>query len=170
MLVEGISDRIALETLALRRGTELSIVDMGGAHAIRRFLERYADSRVVGLCDEREQHVFARAGVERFEVCVADLEDELIRALGAERAEAALADRDRSSLRIFQRQPQWRGRPLHDQLRRFLCSSDNRKLRYVPLLVEATVDEKCVPAPLENVIEAVTAPNTGAEPTRHPHS
>ena len=152
VLVEGISDRLALETLARRRGVRVSIVDMGGAHAIRRFLDLYADARVVGLCDEREQYVFARAGVERFEVCVADLEDELIRALGPERVEDVLAERDRSSLRTFQRQPQWRGRPLHDQLRRFLCSSDRRKLRYLPLLVDAAVDAGCVPVPLDAVL------------------
>ncbi len=155
VLVEGVSDRIALETLARRRGIDVSIVDMGGAHAVRRFLTRYAGARVVGLCDEREQHVFERAGIERFEVCVADLEDELIRALGPERVEEALEEHDRSSFRTFQKQPQWRGRPLHDQLRRFLCSSDNRKLRYVPVLVEAAVDRDCVPPPLDAVLASV---------------
>jgi hypothetical protein len=155
VLVEGISDRLALETLARRRGVDVSVVDMGGAHAIGRFLEHYDGVRVVGLCDERERNVFARAGIEEFEVCVADLEDELIRALGPERVEEALADRDRSSLRTFQRQPQWRGRPLHDQLRRFLCSSDNRKLRYVPLLVEFADEDGCAPPPLDRVLQAL---------------
>jgi len=154
VLVEGISDRIALETLAQRRGVDVSIVDMGGAHAIKRFLDRYAAVRVVGLCDARERDVFARAGIEEFEVCDADLEDELIRALGAERVEEALAERDRSSLRTFQKQPQWRGRPLHDQLRRFLCSSDNRKLRYMPLLAALAHDEGVVPSPLEAVLDS----------------
>ncbi|MGH2933612.1 MAG: TOPRIM nucleotidyl transferase/hydrolase domain-containing protein [Gaiellaceae bacterium] len=155
VLVEGMSDRLALETLARRRGVDVSVVDMGGAHAIRRFLEHYDGVHVVGLCDERERNVFTRAGIEEFEVCVADLEDELIRALGPERVEEALADRDRSSLRTFRRQPQWRGRPLHDQLRRFLCSSDNRKLRYVPLLVELAHDEDSVPRPLDAVLKGL---------------
>lgn len=152
VLVEGISDRMALETLAARRGVEATVVPMGGAHAVRRFLERYAGARVVGLCDAGERDVFARAGVEEFEVCVADLEDELVRALGPERVRDVLADRDRSSLRTFQLQPQWRGRSLHDQLRRFLCSSDRRKLRYVPILVDAAADDGCVPAPLDGVL------------------
>jgi Overcoming lysogenization defect protein-like, TOPRIM domain len=156
VLVEGISDRLALETLASRRGIDVSIVDMGGAHAIRRFLERYADTRVVGLCDERERNVFARAGVERFEVCVADLEDELIRALGPERVEEALEAHDRNALRTFRKQPQWRGRPLHDQLRRFLCSSDRRKLRYVPVLTSLAEDEGVVPPPLAAALEAAS--------------
>lgn len=164
VLVEGISDRTALETLARRRGVDVPIVDMGGAHAIRRFLERYDGTRVVGLCDEGEQNVFARAGIVEFEVCVADLEDELIRALGPDRVEDALPDRDRSSLRTFQRQPQWRGRPLHDQLRRFLCSSDNRKLRYVPVLVEIAHDEGAVPRPLDAVLQAAAAHHSVQEP------
>jgi OLD-like protein len=157
VLVEGISDRIALETLARRRGRTLDVVDIGGAHAIRRFLARYADMRVVGLCDAGERNVFARAGIEEFEVCAADLEDELIRALGPERVEEALEARDRAALRTFQLQPQWRGRPLHDQLRRFLCSSDNRKLRYVPVLVALAVDEGSVPRPLEAVLESASS-------------
>jgi hypothetical protein len=157
VLVEGISDRIALETLAARRGVALTVVPMGGAHAVRRFIDRYAGARVVGLCDAGERDVFARAGVAEYEVCVADLEDELIRALGPERVRDVLADRDRASLRTFRLQPQWRGRPLHDQLRRFLCSSDRRKLRYVPILVEAAVDLGCVPAPLDGVLARLQA-------------
>ena len=155
VLVEGISDRIALETLAQLRGVELDIVPMGGAHAIRRFLARYADAHVIGLCDAGERSVFERAGVERFEVCDADLEDELIRALGPARVQEVLAEHDADAFRTFQRQPQWRGRPVHEQLRRFLCSADNRKLRYVPVLVGEAVDRGCVPAPLEAVLCAV---------------
>ncbi|MDQ1458567.1 MAG: hypothetical protein QOI08_51, partial [Actinomycetota bacterium] len=45
VLVEGTSDQQALEALAVRRGRDLavegvSIVPMGGASNIRRFLER----------------------------------------------------------------------------------------------------------------------------------
>jgi hypothetical protein len=151
-LVEGVSDKLALDTLARRRGLEVSVVEMGGAHAIRRYLERYADARVVGLCDAGERSVFERAGIERFEVCDADLEDELIRALGPERVHEVLRPNDRRAFKTFQHQPQWRGRPAQDQLRRFLRSADNRKLRYVPVLVEDAVDRACVPAPLERVL------------------
>ncbi len=47
--------------------------------------------RLTGLCDERELGYYARgweragAGSDGLFVCAADLEDELIRALGAER-------------------------------------------------------------------------------------
>ena len=158
VLVEGISDRIALETLAARRGVAVDVVPMGGAHAIGRFLSRFADARVVGLCDDREQDVFLRAGMERaaFHVCVADLEDELIRALGAAEVEAVLdANGHLDAFRTFQRQPAWRGRPVEAQLRRFLCASDRRKMRYARLLVEAAADRDRVPPPLEAVLASV---------------
>jgi hypothetical protein len=163
VLVEGISDRIALEALAAGRGRDLvregvDIVAMGGAHAIGRFLVRFAGRRVVGLCDEQEAPVFRRAGIERFHVCVADLEDELIRALGSGGAEAALAEHgDLEAFRLFQAQPAWRGRPVEAQLRRFLCSSDGRKLRYARYLVEAAVDADRVPGPLDTVLDATSA-------------
>ena len=106
VLVEGTSDQVAVETLAGRRGRNLdaegiSIVPMGGAQAIGGFLDRFGprglDVRLAGLCDSGEEGDFqrgleraglgadlTRADMERlgFYVCVADLEDELIRALG----------------------------------------------------------------------------------------
>src|SRR4051812_21530184 len=73
VLVEGISDRIALETLADRRGRDLaldgvSIVPIGGAQAIGRFLNLYGpkglDIAVAGLCDAGEERVLRR-GLEQ---------------------------------------------------------------------------------------------------------
>ena len=70
VLVEGISDRIALETLAAQRGRDLeaegvSVVPIGGAQAIGRFLERFgpqgSDARLAGLCDAAEEGDFRRA-------------------------------------------------------------------------------------------------------------
>jgi hypothetical protein len=60
VLVEGISDQIALETAAVGRGRDLEaervvIVPIGGAHAIGRFLTALGPLgtwvRLVGLCD-----------------------------------------------------------------------------------------------------------------------
>jgi len=155
VLVEGVSDRIALETLAERRHVDVVVVPMGGAHGIGRFLRRFDGARIVGLCDEREQDVFLRAGMDpgHFHVCVADLEDELVRALGAVQVESVLeAYDDLDAFRVFQNQPAWRGRPVEAQLRRFLCASDRRKLRYARFLVEAAVDRDCVPRPLDAVL------------------
>src|SRR4051794_23927999 len=95
LIVEGPSDQIALEALAARRGIALAragveVVSLGGAHRIGRFLAgRSLQERVALLCDAGEEPVFRaaleRAGIEEptgLHVCVADLEDELIRALG----------------------------------------------------------------------------------------
>jgi hypothetical protein len=158
VLVEGISDRIALETLAALRHVDVDVVPMGGAHAIGRFRRRFEGTRIVGLCDEREQDVFLRAGMDpsHFHVCVADLEDELVRALGAAQVGVVLAAHGNlDAFRVFQNQPAWRGRPVEAQLRRFLCASDRRKLRYARFLVEAAVDRDCVPPPLDAVLASV---------------
>jgi hypothetical protein len=179
VLVEGFSDQIALETLAARRGRDLdgegiAVVPIGGAQAIERFLTRFgpqgSDTRLAGLCDVGEEEVFrrsleragfgshlTRSDMERlgFHVCVADLEDELIRALGPASVEAVLdAQGDLGSFRTFQKQPQWRGQRIEAQLRRFMGSADRRKLRYARLLVEA-LDLAQVPRPLDGVLSHV---------------
>jgi Overcoming lysogenization defect protein-like, TOPRIM domain len=179
VLVEGISDEIALETLAARRGRDLdeegvAVVPIGGAQAIGRFLSRFGpqglDVRLAGLCDAGEEDVFRRC-LERaglgsaltrarmaelgFHVCVADLEDELIRALGPEAVVAVVAaEGDLAAFRTFQKQPAWRGRAIDAQLRRFLGSADRRKLRYARLLVDA-LDPARVPRPLDRVLAHV---------------
>ena len=178
VLVEGLSDQIALETLATRRGRDLDsegvlIVPIGGAHAIGHYLTRFgprsSGTRLAGLCDVGEEELF-RSNLERagfgtqltrpdmerlgFHVCVVDLEDELIRALGANSVEAVLdAHGDLGSFRTFQMQPPWRGQAIERQLRRFMGSADRRKLRYARLLVEA-LDLARVPRPLDAVLRS----------------
>src|SRR5262249_37494504 len=160
VLVEGISDRIALETLAARAGRSLGangveIVPIGGAQAIGRYVERFGPAGVelAGLCDAPEEREFKRAleraglgsGLTRADmerlgsfVVVPDLEGELIHALGAAAVEeVAAAQGDLGSFRTLQKQPAWRGRPVEEQLRRFMGSGGSRKIRYARLLVEA---------------------------------
>jgi hypothetical protein len=98
-----------------------------------------------------------RVDMERlgFHVCVADLEDELIRALGPASVEAVLDSHgDLGSFRTFQKQPAWRGRSVERQLRRFMGSADRRKIRYARLLVEA-LELAEVPRPLDDVLAHV---------------
>jgi hypothetical protein len=179
VLVEGLSDRIAVEALAGRRGRDLaaegvSVVPIGGAQAIRAFLELYGpgglDLALAGLCDAGEERSYRRglegAGLgvdltrdemERlgFFVCDADLEDELIRALGAEAVERVVdAHGDLGPFRTLQKQPEWRGRPLDAQLRRFFGSGGRRKIRYARHLVDA-LDLARVPRPLDGVLAHV---------------
>jgi len=155
VLVEGLSDQIAVETLAMRRGRDLEaegvVVPIGGSHAVRRFVGHFSDRQLVGLCDVGEEDVFRRS-LERVHVCVLDLEDELVRALGAAGVEAAIsAQGDLPSFHTFQKQPAWRGRPVEAQLRRYLGSADRRSLRYARVLVEA-LDLERVPEPLDAVL------------------
>jgi hypothetical protein len=179
VLVEGVSDRYAIEALATRRGRDLeaegvSVVPIGGAQAIGRFLKEFGpqglDVRLSGLCDAGEEGDFRR-GLERaglgsnltrvemeqlgFYVCVADLEDELIRAHGAASVETVVdAQGDLGSFRTLQKQPEWRGRPVEEQLRRFMGSGGRRKIRYARLLVEA-LDLSRMPRPLDQLLAHV---------------
>jgi hypothetical protein len=179
VLVEGISDQSALEALARRHGRDLaadgvSIGPIGGAQAIRSSLEQFGPKglnlRLAGLCDVGEEREFKR-GLERaglgsdltradmealgFYVCVEDLEDELIRALGVAAVEAVVAaNGDLRAFRTLQKQPGWRGRPEAEQLRRFMGSGGRRKIRYGAFLVEA-LDLDRMPRPLEGVLAHV---------------
>jgi hypothetical protein len=148
IVVEGESDRVAVETLARRLGVEdVEVQPIGGAHAIG----RYAGAPAVGLCDKGEEPIFRRA-LEHVFVCDVDLEDELIRALGPERVEEVLAENgDLGKFRTLQKQAVWRDRPARDQLRRWIGSGARRKVRYAELLVDALELDR-VPAPLLGVL------------------
>ena len=98
-----------------------------------------------------------RADMERlgFYVCIEDLEDELIRSLGAAAVEQVIgAQGDLESFRTFQKQPAWRGRTMEEQLRRFLGTHSGRKIRSAALLVDA-LDLTQVPRPLDRVLAHV---------------
>ena len=179
VLVEGVSDHLALAALAERRGRDLAaegvqIVPMGGAKNVRRYLEHYGphglDLTLAGLCDAREEDDFRRAlewagvgsDLDRpameavgFYVCVADLEAELIRALGPVEVERVIeAEGELGSFRTFQQQPAQQGRPHEAQLRRFMGTKGGRKIRCAPLLV-AALDLAHVPRPLDGVLAHV---------------
>jgi hypothetical protein len=94
-----------------------------------------------------------------FFVCVADLEDELIRSLGVTAVERVInAQGELGAFRTFQRQPEWRERNVEEQLRRFLGTLGGRKIRSAPALVEA-LDLAKVPRPLDRVLAHVGASN-----------
>lgn len=180
VIVEGLSDRVALEALARRREQDLrddavAVVAIGGAKNIGRFLRslaRRTDGLVLaGLYDAGEigdfQRAFQRSGraasVDRngleelgFYMCDADLEDELIRALGSEGVERVIAaNGELRSLRILQQQPAQRGWTIEQTLHRFMGSRGGRKIRYAGDLVDA-LDLDAVPRPLAAVLDRVT--------------
>jgi hypothetical protein len=91
-----------------------------------------------------------------FCVCVEDLEDELIRAVGAPAVERLFEEHgDLGRFRSLQSQPAWRGAAPEAQMRRFLGSGARRKLRYARVLVEAAAVRGAVPRPLDAVLAAV---------------
>jgi hypothetical protein len=176
VLVEGVSDLVALSTLARLRGRDLDaagvqVLSMGGATNVLRYLREYgpqgAGARVVGLCDVGEARFFRRAldrtgiavdpdraDMERlgFFVCARDLEDELIRGLGAATVVRVVEQEgELAAFRMFQKQPAQREKPVDQQLRRFLGTHSGRKAQYARALVEA-LDLRCVPQPLDGVL------------------
>jgi hypothetical protein len=179
ILVEGVSDQAAIESLAARRGRDLGgegvfVVPMGGATNIGHFLDLFGPRglgvRLAGLCDEGEEADFgrglARAGLgpgltradlERrgFYVCVADLEDEMIRSLGPAAVERLIEGQgELASFGIFGRQPAQRGRTPQQQMRRFMGTRSGRKIRYGRVLAGA-LDLTRVPRPLDRVLAQV---------------
>jgi len=176
VLVEGSSDRRAIEALAIRRGRNFEaegvvIIPIAGATNIGRFLELLGpgghDVRLAGLCDEGEEREFAfaveqvglgevvdRSGLERlgFFVCVRDLEEELIRALGSDRMLDLIESQGQiRRFRSFQNQPAQRHKTIETQIWRWL---GNHKIRYAPLMVGA-LEPGQAPRPLEGVLATV---------------
>ncbi|MFI9611973.1 TOPRIM nucleotidyl transferase/hydrolase domain-containing protein [Streptomyces sp. NPDC052023] len=179
VLVEGSSDQVALEALAARHGRDLgaegvAVVPLGGATNIGRFLDVCGPPGLglplAGLCDIGEERHFRRhlervglgsgltpAELETlgFHICVADLEDELIRALGAAGVQQVIEDQGETRpFRTFQGQPAQRGRPVEHQLRRFMGTHSGRKALYAQALV-AHLDLDRVPRPLARLLTHV---------------
>lgn len=167
VLVEGISDQIAIETLAERLGRSLSdegvvVLPMGGAHGVKHFVAQFADDitvRLSGLCDRGESDyllsVLANHGLgsEGFFVCDTDLEDELIRSLLVSEIEAVLqAEGDLGAFRTFQKQAVWSDQPVQAQMHRWLGSVARRKSRYARSFVLAASPDK-IPRPLLGLVE-----------------
>jgi hypothetical protein len=176
VLLEGTSDVAAVRVaagLAGRDPAAVTLVDMRGATNARRLLGDLvpAGHSVLGLCDRNEAPYVLRAlnhvgydvrDVESlprhgFWVCDRDLEEELIRAVGASRAlEVLESTRLSASFATFTRQPAWADRPFPDQLRRFAGAGSGRKELLAGALTAAlTFDE--LPPPLAGLVSAFPA-------------
>lgn len=173
VLVEGWSDQAAVQALARRRGWDLAagrvvVLPIGGITNLAAFIQALGPHlRLAGLCDGAEQghamHALQRCGLGTpqtradlealgFFVCDADLEDELVRALGTAGVEAVLAAQgELASFRRFQAQPAQRGREPAAQLRRFIGTRAGRKIRCGTLLTEAIALPR-MPPPLDRVL------------------
>ena len=163
VLVEGESDRIAVEALAARRGRNLAVegvavVAFGGAHALERALRSLKAERIAVLYDRGEDAAVRRA-LDRSDViphavyaCDPDLEGELVRALGATRMLQLVEERGQlAAFRTYQLQKDKRSLALEAQLHGWL---HNWKVRYAAALVDSLAPDR-VPAPLDGVLAYV---------------
>lgn len=180
VLVEGLSDCVALDAAAAVLGVDLGaagvdLMPMGGATNVGRFLgllgPRGRDVQLAGLCDLGEEALFAsqlegaglargadRAALESvgFFVCTRDLEEELIRAVGAPQVEAIIERQgELASLRRLQQMPFHRGSSTEAHLHRFMGSRAGRKHRYAELLARE-LDASTVPRPLTGLLAYAT--------------
>ena len=176
VLVEGDSDRLAVEAVAVRLGHDLaasgaSVVSMHGITNLHHHLARLVDDpvrrRILGLFDVGEiayvRHAVGGAGLGAvdadlasigFYACEPDLEGELIRALGSARVEELLAEHgELARFRTFQHQPAQRARPVDAQLRRFMGTHSGRKARFAPIFV-AALEEASIPVAFSALISA----------------
>ncbi len=179
VLVEGDSDRVALLTLARRRGRDLAaegveVHAVGGVTNIGAAAAQHGPAgrglSLAGLYDAPEEdHV--RRGLRRaglgvapdpdalawldFHRCTDDLEDELLRTLGVRGAlDVVEAAGEMRSYRLLAQMPAQQGWSGHALLHRFLGVRAGRKARYAELLVDALPLDR-VPAPLDAVLDAV---------------
>jgi hypothetical protein len=165
-----------METLARRRGRDLEadgvvVIPIAGATNLGRFLDllgpRGCGLSLAGLCDQAEAAEFARAlsgsGVASdvdpddlaalgFFVCVRDLEEELIRALGVEAMLSIIESQGHlRRFRTYQAQASHQHKRVEEQLWRWL---GNHKIRYAPLMVEALALDR-IPPQLDDVLARV---------------
>jgi hypothetical protein len=176
ILVEGVSDALAVRAMADRAGRNLdaervAVLPLGGGGGLEASLKLLGPAGLglglLGLCDVDHEAHWARrlelaglgSGLDRaamealgFFVCDRDLEDELIRTLGVAAVERVIAaEGDSAAFRALTQQPAHRNGRREDQLRRWLGAGSGRKARYAPLLVEATTPGE-EPRPLREVV------------------
>lgn len=144
IFVEGYSDRVVLLQLAARLKRNLdaegiTVVSLDGGSALGTYLRLLGPQGLnlvaLGLCDEDKEKrwiselsgagipVTDRASLEAagFFVCVKDLEQEFVRALGLADAQTVIAaEGETNTFTNFQKQPAYAGKPLEEQLRSFL--------------------------------------------------
>ncbi len=159
VLVEGESDAVVVRGLTQRHGLDVRVVAMGGITNVRQHVARWREDRpdaiLVGVCDERERRFMEKVEppLAAIFVCERDLEDELIRAVGPESVIGLLDGLgDLGRFLTFQDQPEWRGQPLHEQLRRFAGTRSGRKAAFAGRLADELGDD-AMPAPLSGLLE-----------------
>lgn len=165
VVVEGASDRAAVEVVARRLGV---VVEVAAAGGVTNF-GPYVAGASGGLYDKPDaERVAEMLGVPVAELeaagffaCDADLEDELLRAVDPQIVlDLAASEGDLRRFETLQQQPEWRNRPIHDQLRRWFGSGAGRKIRYARLLAEQ-LDLEDLPRPLASLMRHIDPASPG---------
>ena len=183
ILVEGESDAGAIRALADLSGCDLERrhVDIRSAEGVTNFPKLLAEfvranpgAKFCGMYDVADERHVRRALIDvgvavgpdeslepsGFFACVADLEEELIRALGTEGVERVIEEQgELASFRRFQAMPQHRDTPASHQLHRFLGTRATRKIRSARLLVQALGLAR-LPRPLRLLARTLDGVNT----------
>lgn len=173
VLVEGESDAVVVRAVLAARGATADVRPMGGVTNLARFLAEAGGPSpdVLALVDAGEAR-FAAGALRRHgiraetaeelawhgvHVCDRDLEDVLLRALGPDVVLDVVAGMgELGAFASLARMPQWRDRPVTEQLHRFAGSASGRKVRLAARLAER-LDPAALPEPLHDLVEAVLA-------------
>ena len=116
-----------------------SLDDEGEEGVIRGALERAGYGQNLDRSRLEELGFFA---------CIADLEEELIRAVGETILSRLIElEGDAQPWHTFRKQHAWQDRPVDQQIRRFIRSVSERNGRYIRAIVE-TIDPSRLPRPL----------------------
>lgn len=177
VLVEGASDVAALAAFMAARGVSSARVELVNLHGVTNIRTALVAAHgrtpapvVLGLYDAAEEHVVRRGliavGVDvdqgalplegaGFFVCSADLEEELIRALGPDGVtEVIEALGLGGKLATLQQQSAWRERPFAEQVHRFCGVASGRKIMIAGQMAEA-VPASRVPRPIRLLLDRI---------------
>lgn len=156
VLLEGVSDVAAVRAIMHRNdigGDHVELRNLQGVTNVGRVLpeirQLQPDADVLPVSDASDLPAYG------FFVCEADLEDELIRALGTSRAVEAIQSAGLGGkLEALQIQPAWADRPLAEQLHRFCGVASGRKEQVAGVLAaELSRDE--LPEPLSMLLDRI---------------
>lgn len=175
VFVEGYSDRVVLLQLAakLKRNLDaegITVLSLDGGCGLGTYLRLFGPQGLnlapLGLCDEDKEKrwidelfgagiaVTDRASLKAsgFFVCVKDLEQEFIRALGLAQTQAIIAaEGQAATFATFQKQPKYASQPLEEQLRSFL---HNAATQWAIPLVDG-LNLSAIPGPLDELFKTL---------------
>jgi hypothetical protein len=175
IFVEGFSDYLAVRTLADTLGVNLdaggiSLLSLEGADLLKHYLSLLGPSglnvAMRGLCDLDKEAEWAQLLVDAglaiasradlnhagFQVCEADLEDELVTAIGEVAAVEVVSQAGESSkFETFKQQPTNAGLSDRGLLLAFIRK---RKIKWAPLLA-ASVESDDIPTPIADLLEGL---------------